>query len=194
MSYTENFEKSHEFTARFEGGYSDYKEDSGGATNYGVSLKWLQDLGTMGDVRGDIDGDGDIDKDDVKLVTPEMAKSLFFEKFWQTANLDVFALHVAFMMYDMRVNHGPRGATYILQRGYNDMLQKSVLAVDGVFGPKTADALLQKSGRALIDALARQRASTYESIMARYPKNEIFRNGWLRRAKEMGEYATGLLT
>ncbi len=192
--YSAHFLKSHEFTARFEGGYSNYKEDAGGATKYGVSLRWLRTLGTVGDIDADIDADGDVDIDDVKALTVEEAKQLFFRHFWQSANLDVFPLHVAFMMYDMRVNHGPRGATVILQRAYNDMMQRQALVVDGALGPKTTSALLQKSGRALIDAMVRQRTEAYEHIMAARPSQEVFREGWLRRAQEMGVHAANLLT
>ena len=38
------FESAHAFTAQWEGGLTDHPADPGGLTNYGVSLRWVQDL------------------------------------------------------------------------------------------------------------------------------------------------------
>ena len=52
-----NFNKAHKFVAKWEGGYVNDPDDPGGATNYGVSLRWLKSLGLD---QGDIDHDGDL--------------------------------------------------------------------------------------------------------------------------------------
>ena len=38
------FETAHAFTAQWEGGLTNQPADPGGLTNYGVSLRWVQDL------------------------------------------------------------------------------------------------------------------------------------------------------
>ena len=64
----EVFEAAHAHVAKWEGGYFDHPNDPGGVTMYGVSLMFLKGLDLWG---GDIDGDGDIDRDDVLAVTKE---------------------------------------------------------------------------------------------------------------------------
>ena len=48
-----------------EGGYNDIKEDKGGATNFGISLRYASGIGL------DLDNDGDVDKDDIRIVSIE---------------------------------------------------------------------------------------------------------------------------
>jgi lysozyme family protein len=50
--------------------------DSGGPTNIGLTLKLMQDLHI------DLDKDGDTDKDDLNLVTPEVVYDVFYSHFW----------------------------------------------------------------------------------------------------------------
>ena len=45
---------------KHEGGYVDHKNDPGGATKYGISLRFIRKSNT----ELDLDGDGDIDSDD----------------------------------------------------------------------------------------------------------------------------------
>ena len=50
---------------KWEGGWSDHKNDRGGKTNMGITLSTWRSCGY------DKDGDGDIDADDLRLITPE---------------------------------------------------------------------------------------------------------------------------
>lgn len=73
------FEAAHAHVAKWEGGFFDHPNDPGGVTMYGVSLMFLKSLGL---VEGDIDGDGDIDRDDVLKITRDTAKAIFRRHFW----------------------------------------------------------------------------------------------------------------
>ena len=79
------FEKAHAFVARMEGGFVDDPADPGGTTNYGVSLRFLKSQGLEA---GDIDGDGDIDADDIRALTPERAAGVLRRAFWDVFPLD----------------------------------------------------------------------------------------------------------
>ena len=69
----EVFEAAHAHVAKWEGGYFDHPNDPGGVTMYGVSLMFLKGLDLW---EGDIDGDGDIDRDDVLAVTKDTARDI----------------------------------------------------------------------------------------------------------------------
>jgi hypothetical protein len=58
-----NFERAMSFTGKWEGGFVNDPKDPGGATKYGISLRFLRDLAPE---LGDVDGDGDVDADDVR--------------------------------------------------------------------------------------------------------------------------------
>lgn len=50
------FERAHRFTARWEGGYVCHPDDPGGATNHGISLRFLRGLGIAGSSGGGAGG------------------------------------------------------------------------------------------------------------------------------------------
>ena len=124
------FDRIHEFVARWEGGYVNHKNDPGGATNYGVSLRWLQGTGM------DITGDGIINIDDIKAMTPDTAKDLFHRYFWGYLCLDALPPLVAAAVYDSAVNVGCGQAVRFLQRACNGFAGPS-LAMDGQMGGQT---------------------------------------------------------
>ncbi len=73
LTHETAFRLAHEHVAKWEGGYFDHPNDPGGVTMYGVSLMFLKSLGL---VEGDIDGDGDIDRDDVLAIKRDGQKHI----------------------------------------------------------------------------------------------------------------------
>lgn len=126
------FEKAHLFTARWEGGYVNHPSDPGGATNYGVSLRWLKDIDY------DVNGDGFVDINDIKDLSPEIASCLFYNEFWLPLKCPSCPPLVAIALYDSAVNTGNRQAIKLLQRACNalgsEKFKKDKLLVDGIFG------------------------------------------------------------
>lgn len=104
----EVFEAAHAHVAKWEGGYFDHPNDPGGVTMYGVSLMFLKGLDFW---EGDIDGDGDIDRDDVLAVTKDTARDIFKRHFWDRPRAGEMPPLVAVCFYDFAVNAGvPRAA------------------------------------------------------------------------------------
>lgn len=179
-----DFNQAHAFTAKWEGGLSDHPADPGGITKYGVSLRWLRSLGHD---LGDIDGDGDIDADDVRALTPEDAARLFKLKFWEPYMLCDLSQIVATVHYDCSVNTGPAQATRIAQRACNEVLG-SGLVVDGKFGPKTRKALKDGSSFNLVDAMLSERERFYALLVEQKPSLACFLIGWLNRVNGLRRF------
>ena len=60
MTPYQRFEEAIKVILKHEGGYSNDKDDPGGATDYGISLRFLQDH----DI--DLNGDGKVNEMDIK--------------------------------------------------------------------------------------------------------------------------------
>lgn len=165
-----------------EKGYNDYKEDRGGATNKGISLRYLRGVGL---VRGDLNHDGKIDAEDIKLVDTETAFGLYMQDFYKVPRLNLLPVELQPQMVDMAVNHGPPRAIILLQKTLKDM--GAAIVADGVCGPGTcreaAKAVNLLGWQAVGNALVNKRLAFYAAIIAEDPSQVKFENGWKIRAK-----------
>lgn len=175
MSYNAVFEIAHAHVAKWEGKFFDHKDDPGGVTMYGVSLRWLKDLGAP---VGDIDGDGDIDRDDVMAVTPEIAKSMFRREFWDRPRCGLLPGAVAAVFYDTAVNCGTGRAARLLQ-------EAAGTSVDGVVGPKTRAAVLMHGELRTAFDMITARNEFYTRLAEQRPQFQSFLRGWLNRTTDL---------
>lgn len=174
-----DFSKAIAVVLEHEGGFVDDPVDPGGATNWGVSLRWLESTGDL--LRGDIDRDGDIDADDIRQMTREQAVSLYRHHFWDANEYARIAHNdVATKVFDMAVNMGPRQAHKLLQRAAQANLKHCV--DDGILGPVTFRVVNHLSAEALLPAIRSEQAGFYRYLTAKKPKLNKYINGWLRRA------------
>ncbi|MCF8483315.1 MAG: hypothetical protein K9H25_23065 [Rhodospirillum sp.] len=168
-----------------EGGFVDHASDPGGATKCGVSLRFLRSLGLS---IGDRDGDGDIDVDDIKALTPEDAADIFRRKFWTEAGCgDVAEVSpaIAVKLFDMAVNMGSRQAVKLLQRSISAFYDTSLgdmVADDGIVGPITLGMIPNVPSGALLCELCAQQRKFYLGLIESKPDLAVFSAGWLRRA------------
>lgn len=172
-----------EIVAR-EGGYVNDLDDSGGPTNYGVTVHTMRRLGL------DLNQDGRVDAGDVRVLTRAHAVSIFVEHYFRAPRIDRLpeALHPS--VFDMYVNAGAN-AVKILQRLFVEM--RIDVAVDGVIGPRTIAAAKQAYAAApdhLVDAYGIARRNYYYDLAARRPASRKYarsrdggKGGWIKRAE-----------
>ena len=130
----------------------------------------------------DVDEDGRITVDDIKLLPFETAIAGYKRYFWDYFDLDeVEDNRKAFLFFDSAVNHGYAGATKLVQKALNEIGYK--LVVDGKYGPKTKDALNSANGDEFIEHFQQKRTALYKAIVKNNPSQAVFLKGWLNRIR-----------
>lgn len=162
-----------------EGRFSDDKNDPGGATDYGISLRFLKTYGI------DINDDGQINIMDIKSLTKDKAKQIFKQYWWDKFHYEAInSLYIATKVFDMAVNMGASQAHKLVQRACNQCGHN--LVVDGILGGKSLGAINEISlhGREedLKYEIQDEQKWFYEHIAEANPKLKVFLKGWLRRA------------
>lgn len=180
--YPKAFEDAIKITLKHEGGFVDDPDDPGGATNFGVSLRFVKGEleGTkIGNIEFDLTGDGTVGAEDIKNMTREMATLVYFKAFWDK-RYEEFSAPLAGKYFDLSVNMGKRQATKLVQRAC--IAVGSPVDVDGGLGPQTMTALRAANQACVLAALRSEAAGFYRVLIARKPVNKKFEKGWLKRA------------
>ncbi len=175
---------ANEIVAR-EGDFVNDPDDPGGATNFGVTIHTMRRLGL------DLDGDGTVDVQDVRVLTRDHATAIFVEHYYCGPRIDRLPQALQASVFDMYVNAGAH-AVKILQRLLNAM--RIDVVVDGVIGPQTIRAAKQAMDAApdhLVDAYAIARRNYYYALADQRPQSRKYarrrdggKGGWITRAEE----------
>jgi lysozyme family protein len=164
-----------------EGRYVNDPADSGGETNWGITIAVARAFGYLGPMR------------DMSIDT---ARSIYLERYWDYMRLeDVAALSkaVAGELFDSGVNCGQAVAGGWLQAALNAFNQQGTLyndiKIDGGVGRMTLHALKRyfeaharfgvgAAERVLMRALNAQQGDHYLRLAWARPKDERFAFGW----------------
>ena len=163
-----NFDKFYQTLLKYEGGWVDNPHDKGGATKYGITIgEWL--------ISGyDKDKDKDVDKQDLKLITPEDAKPIAKRKYWDKISGDsIKSQSVAEFLMDWAYMSGP-------SRPIKKVQEILGLTVDGVIGTKTITAINNTEPKTF-NKLKESREKFFYAIVANNPSQKVFLKGWLNR-------------
>lgn len=169
------FDKAFAATLQHEGGFVDDPDDPGGATKFGVSFRWLKSKGI------DIDGDGDVDADDIVALDLEGSKQIYLDNWWLRYRYDeIHVDEVAAKIFDLCVNMGPHQAHKLAQSAANSFGKD--LVVDGILGSKSIAAINCIYSLSYLNALKQQATNFYLDLIKRRPVLAKYKNGWLKRA------------
>lgn len=174
-----------------EGGYSDLKSDKGGATNLGVSIRFLRnagidknDLDSDGNLKeliGDLNNDGLVDGRDIKLINFTFAKKLYKRFFWNDLYEEIPLANLAFKVFDLGINMGVPRAVKLLQETLRTHHSKFNVKTNGVFGTGTLIATKQVDNNLLLKNYKEMVSRFYHSRCEEDPSQKIYLKGWINR-------------
>lgn len=166
------------------------KADPGGATRFGVSLRYaLAQVKISPDLLPffDVDHDTHVDRKDIEGLTADEAASIYFECWWKPGPYEALTPDlIAWKTFDIAVNAGPKRAALILQTALGH--SGSPVATDGSIGPATIAAVSRQAkidaGATLLTNMRLEQADFYRGLVAQEPKLKTFLKGWLNRAAD----------
>jgi len=158
---------------KWEGGYVENPADPGGATNKGVTLQTFAGCSVkLLNVEPTLEN--------LRSLTDDQAAAIYRALYWNQVNGDQVALQdLANIVGDFYVNAG-RNASKLLQRVMNEM-GGTALAVDGVLGPASQQALAGLDQREVYRRYKAGRISYYQNLVRQQPGLKQFLQGWLNR-------------
>jgi lysozyme family protein len=159
---------------RHEGGFTEDANDPGGATNFGVSMRWLVSQGLLTALEHQTGTDDAVAA--IKKMDKEEAED-FYKKFWWDAYKyeTINAQMIANKILDMAVNLGAPRAHRMVQAAVG-------VKTDGVLGPATYGEINHTSPGSLLITLQNTQAQFYKNLVAKRPQMQEFLQGWIRRA------------
>jgi lysozyme family protein len=158
------------FIFKAEGGYSDNPADPGGPTNFGITLATLRAY----------EGDPNLTADDVKKLTPAVAKEIYRTAYWNRMQCGALPAGLDLEVFDFGVNSGPAESVKTLQRIVG-------VTQDGSIGPITLAAVGQFNVGDLIARFAQARLAFYQGL-----NRPEFEQGWATRVAQIQTAAANM--
>lgn len=168
-----NFEIAIHRVLKDEGGFVDDRQDSGGATNFGISLRWLKSLPDLPKVFSC----SDIGIETIQQLTREQAIFLYRHYFWDPYHYErILDQRIATKVFDFTVNAGSHASHTALQWALRASGHDKI-PIDGILGEYTFKAVNGANAQVLLAAFRSEIAGYYRGL-----KNPHFESGWLARA------------
>lgn len=162
-----NFDLYAPILKTLEGGFVDHPLDKGGPTNAGVTLATYR--AAFG---------RDKTAADLKNMTFDEWKRIM-RTYWDSCNGDkILNQSIANIVVDWSVNSGTAGR--------KAAQQALGLYADGIFGPKTLEALNKEPGKCVFCKIREAREAFFRNLVEKKPSQKVFLNGWLNRLNTFG--------
>lgn len=174
-----SFELAINKTLDNEGGakYTNNPKDPGGATKYGISLRFYRE-----------NINKNANEDTIRNLDKNGAIGIYEAHFWNPNRYkDIKHQPIAEKIFDMGVNMGCSTSNKIAQKTFNiynnSESTNNILKEDGVFGIMTISSFNGiKDINKYLNMLKLGYSAFYEYLVKKNPVNETFIKGWLKRA------------
>lgn len=184
-----SFEQAIPIILKHEGGFVDDKADPGGATNFGITLLFLQRLlKTRPDIFNHprlepLARKGKISAEDIQNLEEDQAALIYKLAIWDALNYSLLNNQaLATKIFDACVNLGESQAHKLLQYACNSIVGKQILNPDGILGEKTRGLANSLDALQLLAIYRVLQAEFYKDLVSKRPGSQKFLNGWLKRA------------
>lgn len=156
------------FILRWEGGYVNDPDDSGGATNKGITIATFRHYyGASASIA------------QLKALTDEQWMQIFLCGFWSPFKADKIANQsVANICVDWAWASGTGTAIREVQALLG-------VDVDGIVGTKTLTAINQANQRHLFAKIQSARLRFVDAVVRRNPRKKKYLNGWRKRINSL---------
>ncbi|WP_153448460.1 glycoside hydrolase family 108 protein [Vibrio algicola] len=150
-----------------DGGYVDDPQDRGGETKFGISQRAFP-------------------HENIADLTIDDAVALYYAHYWLVASCNDLPDPLSLAVFDAAVQHGVRAAIKMLQ-------EVAGVVADGIYGPKTHEAVYAKDDEYLLSVYHLRRARFYARIIKKNPTQSRFIEGWHNRLSDCLEAAWELV-
>jgi lysozyme family protein len=152
------------FIRKWEGGYSNKKNDKGGCTMQGVTIKTFKSY--FGE---------DKTCSDLKQITDEQWAYVFKDGYWNPCKGDdINDQSIANIIVDWAWMSGVKTAVKVVQKLVG-------VKADGIIGKQTLSAINSSNAPKLFESIYNEREKFYYDIVERDPSQKKFLTGWLNR-------------
>ncbi|MFA5951331.1 MAG: TIGR02594 family protein [Hyphomicrobium sp.] len=166
VSASSNFAVALAHVLDMEGDFSDDPYDTGGPTNFGITLaEYASWNGTTLD-----EANRDALKSALKRISLETVGEIYQQRYWAAAHCSALPAGLALMHFDAAVNHGVGTATRCLQEAVK-------ATIDGEMGPETQAAAVRAPELEALESYAAIRRRRYRALATFWR----FGRGWLAR-------------
>lgn len=159
----DNFKNALNHVLRHEGGWSDHKDDPGGATMKGVTLDVFKRH--FGPGKG---------KDDLRQITNDQLEQIYRSGYWNKCHCDELPAGIDYVVFDAAVNSGPGRGVKWLQAAIG-------VEQDGGIGPKTLAKVEALNTIQVADNMCDRRLDFLQKLSTW----STFGRGWERRVESV---------
>lgn len=168
----ENFDKALEYVLHHEGGWANHKNDPGGATMQGITLRTYRSFYGKDKTARDLRNISDTERD-----------ALYRKMYWDEIAGDALPPGLDYLVFNAAVHSGPKRASKWLQQALGNV------EADGIIGPKTLNAVAAADTEVLINE--------YWDLQMTFLRNlshwKTFGRGWTNRMMDVRESSMELV-
>lgn len=175
--YIDNFSEAIKVVLKHEGRLSNDKNDPGGITNYGISLRFIKEEHLC------IDEDCNDDENEIIHLTEKEADSIYLKDWWNKYGyFRILNLQIATKVLDGSVNMGHCRAHKIVYGALNQLNKKQLPVICNLTNEAFSE-INRTNSYLLHNAISDIEISFYNAIVKNNPQMNVFLKGWIARAK-----------